>query len=89
MKFGYKSYLSLGLLVVFFLQPVNVNASWDPYENLRIALGNWTPTPIFKIENSSEFDENYKFIKGNATEIFFELEEKSRTFNVSQPNTAD
>lgn len=76
MKFRYKSCLSLGLLAGLFLQPVNVNASWDPYENLRIALGNWTPTPIFKIENSSEFDENYKFIKGNATEIFFELEQK-------------
>jgi hypothetical protein len=76
MKFCYKSCLSLGLLAGLFLQPVNVNASWDPYENLRIALGNWTPTPIFKIENSSEFDENYKFIKGNATEVFFELEQK-------------
>lgn len=76
MKFRYKSCLSLGLLSGLFLQPVNVNASWDPYENLRIALGNWAPTPIFKIENSSEFDENYKFIKGNATEIFFELEQK-------------
>ena len=76
MKFAPKYCVSLGLLVGLVLQPTNANASWDPYENLRIALGNWTPTPIFKVESSSDADGSYQFIKGNATEIFIELGRK-------------
>jgi len=58
------------------LHPIKAYASWDPYENLRIALGNWTPTPIFKIESPNLVGENYKYIKGDATQIFLELEGK-------------
>jgi len=66
-----------GVLFVLFLSPLpHSNASWDPYENLRIALGNWTPTPIFKIESSNQTDGAYNYIKGNSTQIFTELEKK-------------
>ena len=76
MKQSFKLCLSLGLLFGFGLSPVSAYASWDPYENLRIALGNWTPTTIFKIESSDVSGENYKFIKGDSTQIFLELEKK-------------
>lgn len=68
--------LFLGLTLCVFFQSAKANATWDPYENLRIALGNWTPTPIFKIERTDETSSGYKFIKGSSTEIFEELEKK-------------
>jgi hypothetical protein len=58
------------------MQAANANQIWDPYENLRIALGNWTPTPIYKIESNEEVGSGYKFIKGDATGIFLALEKK-------------
>ena len=58
------------------MQTANANQTWDPYENLRIALGNWTPTPIYKIESNEEIGSGYKFIKGDATGIFLALEKK-------------
>jgi hypothetical protein len=69
--------VAIAVLFVLFLSPLpHSNASWDPYENLRIALGNWTPTPIFKIESSNQTDGAYIYIKGNSTQIFTELEKK-------------
>ena len=58
------------------MQTANANQTWDPYENLRIALGNWTPTPIYKIESNEKIEGEYKFIKGDATGIFLALEKK-------------
>lgn len=76
MKSAPRCCVLLGLLVGLVLQPTNAFASWDPYENLRIALGNWTPTPIFKIESANDAGDSYQYIKGNSTEIFIELERK-------------
>lgn len=75
-KLSFKLCLLLGVLLGFGLSPISAYASWDPYENLRIALGNWTPAAIYKIESSDVSGEDYKFIKGDSTQIFLELEKK-------------
>jgi hypothetical protein len=69
--------VAVAFLSLVFLSPLpHSYASWDPYENLRIALGNWTPTPIFKIESSNQIEGAYKYIKGDSSKIFTELEKK-------------
>ena len=77
MKFGAKTCFATAVLMACLSMPAaNANQIWDPYENLRIALGNWTPTPIYKIESNEEIGSEYKFIKGDATGIFLALEKK-------------